>query len=212
MSSCLAICGYISSNVGVVTSQTSSATSINYCVTPLYFLSTSSLESKISTGSCYVALGPNVTFDLLFKMFLRKCSNIGCIDSWMSFTHQIATPIPISNLLSSSHLDDKGDSKGEIATDNAMLYIGFSAYFPIPFTLFRYLSKTFSAYFFLSNLYTFFRSIIFCVFFPHYFLQSLKHTLLIHVATYIVNTKHECVVKKPRMLSNSTTIPSYFFF
>lgn len=98
MSSCLAICGYISSNMGVVTSQTSIATSINCCVTPLYFLSTSSFESKISTDFCYVALHPSVTFDLLFKMFIRKCSNIGCIDSWMSFTHQIATPIPTSNL------------------------------------------------------------------------------------------------------------------
>jgi hypothetical protein len=62
------------------------------------------------------------------------------------------------------------------------------------------------------NLYTFSHSNFLRFFFPHCFLQSLKHTLFIHVATYIVNTKHECVVKKPRMPRSSTTIPSSYFF
>jgi hypothetical protein len=66
----------------------------------------------------------------------------------MSFTHQIATPIPTSNLLSSSHSDDEGDSKGEIATNDAMLYIGSLAYSPIPFTLFATFQKLFMHIFF----------------------------------------------------------------
>ncbi len=136
MSSCLSICGYISSNASVVTSQTSNATSINCCVTPLYSSFSSSLESKISTGSYYVALGFGVTHYLLFKMFFRKCSNIGYIDSWMLSTHQIVTPIPISNLLSSSNSNVEGDSKGEIATNGQCYTLVLQPIFPIPYTLF----------------------------------------------------------------------------
>lgn len=90
----------------------------------MFSLSFSSFKSRIFISSSTFAQGLIATPTFLLKIPLCNLSNTCHIDSWISFAHQTTTPIPTSNLLPSSHLDDDGDSKGEIATNGTMLYIG----------------------------------------------------------------------------------------
>jgi len=163
----------------------------------MFSLSFSSFKSRIFISSSSFAKGLIATPTFLLKIPLCNLSNTCHIDSWISFAHQTTTPIPTSNLLPSSHLDDDGDSKGEIATNGTMLYIG-------PLTCHSNSScvswclTTTSSTFFFPRFYTLLLYNFLCLFFPHYALQSFKHVLLTHVATHIVNTKHECL---PRTLN-----------
>jgi len=145
MTFCPTICGCISSNVIYVVSQTFSVVVINFCVALMFSLSYSSFESKISIGSSTITPCFVTTLILLLKMLLHSLSNIGHINCQILSIHQIVTPIPISTLLLSSHFDDDGDSKGEIATNDAMSYTNFLAYLSNSSCAFYYFAKTFFA-------------------------------------------------------------------
>jgi hypothetical protein len=73
--------GYITSNVIFVVSQTFGVVTINHNFAPIFYLSFSSFEFKISTNSSNVALGLVATFALLLKMPLHNLSNTGRIDT-----------------------------------------------------------------------------------------------------------------------------------
>jgi hypothetical protein len=94
---------------------------MNHCYAPTLFLSLESLESWISIGFCVVALGHVATFALFQKMPFRSLSNTSLAYSLMYFAHLIATPIPFVNRFPFSHLDDDGDTKGEIFFNHVML-------------------------------------------------------------------------------------------
>jgi hypothetical protein len=70
-----------------IASIISSTSPINYYDALIFFLSFSSLESKISTDFSIVAFGFVATLDLQLKMPLRKHSNTNHTDSGMSFAN-----------------------------------------------------------------------------------------------------------------------------
>jgi hypothetical protein len=94
---------------------------MNRCYAPTPFSSLSSLDSWISIGFCVVALGLVATLVLFQKMPFCSLSNISLAYYSMSFAHLIATLIFFVNLFHSSHLDDDGDTKGEIVFNRVML-------------------------------------------------------------------------------------------
>jgi hypothetical protein len=74
-------------NLVSIASKISSISAINYYAAFIFYLSFSSLESKISTDSSIVAFRFVATFDLQLKMPLRKHSNTNHINFRMSFAN-----------------------------------------------------------------------------------------------------------------------------
>jgi len=85
-------------NLVSIASKISSTSAINYYAAFIFSLSSSSLESRISTDSSIVAFGFVATFDFQLKMPFRKHSNTSHINFRMSFANWNVAPIHVSNL------------------------------------------------------------------------------------------------------------------
>ncbi len=102
-------------------SQAYGANSMSHYIALTPFSSFSLLESWISTSSYVVAPSLVAIIGFFVKIPLHNLSNISLVNSLISFTHLIATPISSINCFPSSHSNDNGDAKGEIAFKGTML-------------------------------------------------------------------------------------------
>ncbi len=135
---------------------------------------------------------------LFFQCYTRSYYNSSCLTKSASpqpFQHKLYQLLNfvyisncctnlVSNLLPSSHSNDDGDSKGEIAPSGKMLYIGSLTYLSNFFYMSQYLARTSSKCIFLFKFLHFLSLSNSLPFFLCYFLQSFKCTPFTNVTTH----------------------------